>query len=371
MKAVILVGGEGTRLRPLSCNIPKPMLPLANKPFLEYIVELLKKHSIREIILSGYYLADDIKAYFGDGSKFNLGISYVVEDFPLGTGGAIKNVERSLKNSTFVVFNGDILTDLNIGDLVNYHFRNKSKATIALTPVEDPTLYGLVELNSEGSIIRFLEKPSWDQVTSNLINAGTYVLEPEVLDYVPAGKNYSVERGLFPTLLDKQKPLFGYVSDCYWLDIGTPAKYLLAHHDILEGKIEHNLAGRELKQGVWIGEGTVISPEAKISAPVIIGRDCQVEAHAKIGGLSTIGDGCVIGANAMLEGCVILDNCQVGENSLLNNSVLGRRVKLGKRVRVSDQAVIGDDCFIGEDNYLGKGIKIWPSTEIEPGKIQF
>lgn len=370
MKAVILVGGEGTRLRPLSCNTPKPMLSLANKPFLEYLIELLKKHSVKEIILSSYYLVDSIKAHFGEGSKFDVSISYVVEDFPLGTGGAIKNVEKFIDN-TFVVFNGDVLTDLNIGDLISYHFKNKAKATIALTSVEDPTLYGLVELNPNGAIARFLEKPSWDQVTSNLINAGTYVLEPAVLDYIPTGKNYSVERGLFPTLLDDRQPLFGYVSDSYWLDIGTPAKYILAHHDILEGKIEHNFAGREIKHGIWVGEGTVISPEARISPPLVIGRKCQVLAHAKIAGLSTIGDSCVIEANAALEGCVILDNCLVGEKSVINNSILGREVKLGKRVHISDEAVIGDYCVIEDDNYLGRGIKIWPGTRIDKGKIQF
>jgi mannose-1-phosphate guanylyltransferase len=370
LKAVILVGGEGTRLRPLSCDTPKPMMPIANKPFIEYIINQLKQYSIRDIIFSACYLPERIKDYLGDGSKREINITYVTEEKPLGTAGAVKNVEQYL-NETFLVFNGDVLSDLNLDQIIKYHFDRKSKVTIALTAVEDPTIYGLVELNKDDSILSFLEKPSWDQVTSNLINAGTYVLEPEVLNYIPEGKNYSFERGLFPTLLEHKEPMFGSVSDSYWLDIGTPAKYILAHRDILEGKIDFKFEGEEIKHGIWIGKNTEIDPSAKLANPLLIGSDCKIGSHAKIAGLTVIGNNCKVEEGAKLDACVVLDGCEIGKNAVVENSILGKGVQLGERVYVGDGAVIGNNCAIEEGNHLSRGIKIWPFTKIEKDKIKF
>lgn len=370
MKAVILVGGEGTRLRPLSLNRPKPMMPLANKPFIEYILGLLKKYSIKDVILSSCYLSNVIEAHLKDGSDFGVKLTYVRETTPLGTAGAVKNVEKFL-DSTFLVFNGDVLTDLNLNELIKYHKEKRSKATISLTPVEDPTLYGLVELREDGSITCFLEKPSWDQITSDLINAGTYVLEPEVLKDVPAGENYSFERGLFPTLLDRGERVFGFVSNAYWLDIGTAAKYLLAHRDLLEGKIEGSFEDQEIKCGVWVGEGTEINPTAKVASPVLIGKRCHIGANVRIDGLTVIGNDCRIEPNVRLESCVILDKCVVGESSIIVNSVLGEDVCLTKKVHIGDEAVLGDGCVIEEENHLKQGIKVWPGTTLKKETIKF
>ncbi len=370
MKAVILVGGEGTRLRPLSINRPKPMMPLANKPFIEYVLNLLRKYSVKDIILSSCYLPHSIEDYLKNGSGFGVKLTYEVESTALGTAGAVKNVEKHLED-TFLVFNGDILTDLNLRELIKYHKEKKAKATIALTPVEDPTLYGLVELREDGSIVRFLEKPSWDQITSDLINAGTYVLEPEVLKDVPAEESYSFERGLFPLLLDRNERVFGFVSNAYWLDIGNPAKYLLAHRDLLEGKIESNFEGQEIKCGVWVGEGTEIDPTAKIASPVLIGRNCQIGANVRIDGLTAIGSDCRIEANAHMESCVILDKCVIGDNSIVVNSVLGEGVRLAKKVHVSDEAVLGDGCIVEEGNHLRKGIRVWPRAVLKRETIKF
>ncbi|MBE0480396.1 MAG: NDP-sugar synthase, partial [Dehalococcoidia bacterium] len=235
MKAVILVGGEGLRLRPLTCNLPKPMVPVANKPFLEHTIDNLKKHGVDEVILAMGYLPDRIRQYFGDGSTLNIRLIYSVEDTPLGTGGAVKNAERFL-DDTFIVLNGDIYSDLNLTDMVRLHLRRKAKATIALTPVEDPTAYGVVEIDSTSRVKAFIEKPSRESVTSHLINAGTYVLEPELLDMIPAGVHSMVERGLFPDLVKQGAPFLGYPSDAYWIDIGTPQDYIRLHRDLLMGK---------------------------------------------------------------------------------------------------------------------------------------
>ncbi len=369
MKAVILVGGQGMRLRPLTCTTPKPMLPLANVPFLEYVIKLLKGHGISEIILSTSYLPEVFEKHLSQ-RMLDTEITYVTEEKPLGTCGAVKNVEHLL-DTAFIVFNGDILTNLNISQLIEYHKAKKAKATLTLTSVEDPTAYGLVPLDTTGHVLEFLEKPSWDEVTTDLVNAGTYVLEPEVLKYAPEGENYSFERGLFPTLLEKGESVFGFPSSAYWLDIGTPQKYLRAHHDILEGKIPLEFEGEEIKPRVWIGKGTEISPKATVFGPTIIGDNCRIRDHAAVFGHTAIGDNCEVREGARLEGCVLYDGCLIEEAAVIRNSILGKELALGKKVHVEEVAVLGDKMVVKDENYLKKGIRIWPETEIEVGRIKF
>lgn len=369
MKAVILVGGQGLRLRPLTCTRPKPMLPLVNIPFLEHLIKLLKSHGISEIILSTSYLPEVFEEHLSPRS-LGASIIYVKEDEPLGTCGAVKNVEHLLDGS-FIVFNGDILTNLNISQLVEYHRAKKAKVTLTLTSVEDPTAYGLVPLDKTGRVMEFLEKPSWDEVTTDLVNAGTYILEPEVLECAPQGENYSFERGLFPLLLEKGEAVFGFPSVAYWLDIGTPQKYLKAHHDILEGKVPFEFEGEEIKPRVWIGEGTEISSEATIFGPTVIGRNCKILDHAAVFGLTTMGDNCEIREGARLEGCVLYDGCLIEEAAVVRNSILGKELVLGKRTHVEEVAVLGDNMVVKDENHLKKGIRIWPNTEIDVNTIQF
>lgn len=369
MKAVILVGGQGIRLQPLTCTTPKPMLPLVNIPFLEYVIKLLESHGIREIILSTSYLPAVFEDYF-DQHSLGVNLSYVIEEEPLGTCGAVKNVEYLL-DDTFIVFNGDILTNLNISQLIEYHKAKKAEATLTLTSVEDPTAYGLVPLDRTSRATDFIEKPSWDEVTTDLVNAGTYVLEPDVLKYAPEGENYSFERGLFPTLLEKGEPVFGFPSSAYWLDIGTPQKYLKAHHDILEGKVPLKFVGEEIKPRVWIGKGTEISPEATVFGPTVIGENCRILSHTTVFGNTTIGDDCEIKEGARLEGCVLYDGCVVDEAAVIKNSILGKELVLGKRVHVDEVAVLGDNMVVNDENYLKKGIRVWPKTEIAAGTIKF
>lgn len=371
MKAAMLVGGFGTRLRPLTITTPKPMLPLVNIPFLEIELMHLKQYGIDEVILSTGYLPAVFDEYFGDGSRLGIKLIHVTEDEPLGTCGAIKNVAQHLGRDPVIVCNGDILTDLDIGALVAYHKEKEAVVTITLTPVEDPTAYGLVPLDEDGRIKEFLEKPSWDQVVTNLINAGTYVLDPAVLDDVPPGENYSFERQLFPDLLEAGERMFGFPSECYWLDLGTPEKYLSAHHDILGGGIEVPMRGQEDGAQIILGEGAEIDPSARLLGPILMGDGVKVDCGAKVMPMSCIGNGVTIGADARVEGSVVLDGSTIGERSVVEGSILGRGVCLGADCHVADCSVLGDNIVSGDDNEFRNGIRIWPSTVIEGGKIKF
>lgn len=370
MKAVVLVGGEGTRLRPLTLTTPKPMLSLVNIPFMEHTFRMLKRYGISDIILATGYLPEVFKSYFGQGERLGINITYVVEEKPLGTCGAVKNVEQHL-DDTFIVFNGDVLTGLNIGELVEYHQSKKALATITLTWVENPTAFGLVTFEESGKVAGFLEKPSWDQAVTNWVNAGTYVLEPEVLSYAPEGQDYSFERGLFPTLLTKGKPVYSFCSNDYWVDIGNPRNYLLAHHNILYGKVPFDFEGEEIEPGVWVGEDTKVEEGATLFGPTAIGKNCLIEKGATISSLNSIGDNCKISTGALIEESVILSDTIVGELNVVKQAVIGQDVYLGTRVRITDEAVIGDKTTVGDGNHLLKGIKVWPNTRIESRAIRF
>jgi len=298
MKALILAGGEGTRLRPLTLNMPKPIVPVANIPFLAYQIELLSRHGIREVILSLSYQPHKIQAVLGDGSNLGTRIQYVVEKSPLGTAGAFKNAEAWLNQAT-VVFNGDILCELDLGEVIRHHQSHKATATLVLTRVENPSAYGLVETGEGDQITRFLEKPSADEITCDTINAGTYVLEPEVLQWIPAGENHSFERGLFPTLLRHKRPMAAYVSEGYWIDIGTPQKYLQVHQDILHKRFRPSVelfpserAGRDLGS-------PKIAASAHVDENTMTDRDVEIGVEARVIS-SSIGKHCVIGNHALV-----------------------------------------------------------------------
>lgn len=371
MKAAMLVGGFGTRLRPLTVTTPKPMLPLVNVPFLEIELLHLKQYGIEEVVLSTGYLPGVFDEYFGDGSRLGMKLVHVTEEEPLGTCGAIKNVAEHLGSEPVIVCNGDILTDLDIRALLDYHEEKGAAVTITLTPVEDPTAYGLVPLDDEGRIEEFLEKPSWDQVVTNMINAGTYVLDPRVLDQVPPGEHYSFERQLFPDLLEQGERLYGFPSDCYWLDLGTPSKYLAAHHDILGGEIEVLMRGRRGDDGVTVGEGASIDASAHVHGPALIGDGVAVGPGARIMPLSSIGDGVTVAAGARVEASVVLDGAVLGERSTVEESIVGKGAVLGAGCHVADGSVLGDNIVSGDDNEFRNGIRVWPSTTIEAGRIKF
>ncbi|HMP42817.1 MAG TPA: NDP-sugar synthase [Roseiflexaceae bacterium] len=370
MKAVILVGGLGTRLRPLTCNTPKPMIPLVNQPFIEHMLGNLRDQGITEAILAVQYLADRFREALGDGSRLNMKVHVVEEPEPRGTAGAVKNVEHLLDGSTFV-FNGDVMTDLDLQAMLAYHREHQSKLTIALTPVEDPTAFGLVETDEHGRIRRFVEKPRIDEVTTNMINAGTYIIEPELFRYVPPNQYYMFERGLFPVVLQTGDAMFGYPSRAYWTDIGKPATYHDVHHDILVGKVRYNFRGNQIADRVWVEGEADIHPTAQIVGPVVMGPDVQIGPGARIIGPVVIGAGCRIGANVTIEDAVLWDANVIDEDAALRACVIGRNNRIGSKAHILDGTIISDDCTIGSENRLERGIRVWPETQLNDQAISF
>ena len=330
MKAIILIGGFGTRLRPLTCNTPKPLLPVLNKPFSLYQIELLKKYGIKDIILCMAYLPSEFKKYFGDGKKFGVKISYAVEKTPLGTGGAIKNAEKFV-NDSVLIFNGDVLTEINLAKLIQFHKNKKSKATISLVSVPDPTSYGLVETAKDGKILQFLEKPSTNQITVDTINAGTYIFEPEIFKEMPPDVVYSVERELFPALLNKKIPFYGYIYSAYWIDIGTTEKYLQVHNDLMN----------RMKKNV-IGKNSKIAKSVRIFGHLVVGggTDCGhgglrflIGFHADL--VDAVGDilllgGLQTGGQRIIQNHALLGVClQFVDQNQLGSGLVGQRIHPG------------------------------------------
>ena len=336
MQALILAGGKGTRLRPLTVYTPKPIVPFLNRPFLLYQLEILQRAGIEDITLSLSYQPDKIEDILGDGSDYGVRLRFITEPHPMGTGGAYKFAAADIRETT-VVFNGDILTDLDIAKVVKFHQSKKAAATIALAPVEDPSAYGLVETERDGKVLRFREKPKpeeLDDLQTNTINAGIYVLEPEVLDLIPAGENNSFEYNVFPELLKKNKPFYAYVlKDEYWRDIGNPESYLQGHHDFLSGKIK----GLELERSVK-GE---ISHTAIVDKNSFIEAECIIKPNARIIN-SVIGRGVLVEERAVIENSVVWSHTRVSSNSEIHNAVVGRSCHIGKNAVVSRGAVLGD-----------------------------
>jgi mannose-1-phosphate guanylyltransferase len=331
MKGLILAGGKGTRLRPLTLNTPKPIVPVANAPFLLYQIDLMLSAGIQEVILSLSYQPRKIEDLLKDGTDYGIGIRYAVEGTPLGTGGAFKNAEEHI-DSTTVVFNGDVLTGLDLAAVVARHKETNAVATLVLTPVDNPSAYGLVETEPDGSVRRFVEKPGPNEITCNTINAGVYILEPSVLKYMPKDEPYSFERGLFPTLLERKERVVSFILDKYWIDIGTPKKYLEVHHDILAGRFLSRrvpasaLDRAALPQNVSIDDRSIIDTDVTIRSGVriensVIGRNCKIEEGAEIVD-SVIWPGNTLDTDSRVEGAIVGKGCYVGRSVTLRPGVV-------------------------------------------------
>ncbi|MCD4785930.1 MAG: NDP-sugar synthase [Candidatus Eremiobacteraeota bacterium] len=355
MKAVVLVGGEGTRLRPLTYDLPKPMVPICGKPFAQYQMELIKKHGINEVIFSLGYKWNSFEDYFKEGSNLGMKIHYVVEESPLGTAGAIKNVEDYIDNDAFLVFNGDILSEMDLTDIINFHKQKKSKSTIVLTPVDNPCIYGVVELDENQRIEMFTEKPKPEDVRSNQINAGLYVLEPEILNRMERGVNYSIERQIFPAMLEEGEPMYGYKYPDYWMDIGNPFKYLSANQDMLLGKMKHNPG---LVNGIHKGKNVTIADGVTLEKPVWIGDDVIIKEGAKIIGPAVINKGCKIGESTTVEKALLWENTELGSGCSLNSCLVGRGCKVGDGVSIGELAVIGSGVTIEDGTCIESGGKV-------------
>ncbi|MCT7951793.1 mannose-1-phosphate guanyltransferase [Ancylothrix sp. C2] len=367
MRAVLMAGGSGTRLRPLTCDLPKPMVPVLNRPIAEHIINLLKRHNITEIIATLHYLPDVMRDYFQDGSEFGVQMTYAVEeDQPLGTSGCVKNIAELL-DSTFLVISGDSITDFNLTEAIKYHKQKQSKATLILTHVPDPMEFGVVITDKDGRIRRFLEKPSSGEIFSDTVNTGTYILEPEVLDYLRENEESDFSKDLFPLLLEKDEPMYGFIAEGYWCDVGHLDAYRDAQYDGLHKKVKLEFAYEERSPGLWIGQNTYIDPTANIETPVLIGNNCRIGPRVQIDGGSVIGDNVTIAADADIKRPVIWNGAIIGEEAHLRACVAARGVRVDRRAHVLEGAVVGPLSSVGEEAQVSPNVRVWPSKKIEAG----
>jgi mannose-1-phosphate guanylyltransferase / phosphomannomutase len=369
MKAVVMAGGEGSRLRPLTSSRPKPLVPVANKPVMHHIVDLARRHGITRVVATLHYLADEIENYFGDGSELGISMEYVVEDTPMGTAGAVKLAQPLLAGERFIVVSGDALTDIDLGDLIAAHDRSGAVATIALQRVSNPLEFGVVVTGEDGRITRFLEKPSWGEIFSDTINTGIYVLEPEVFDYMEAGKNYDFSRDIFAFMLRDGRKLSGHVTTGYWSDIGNLQQYMQANYDALRGAVRLEIPGSEIRPGVWAAENAQISPDAHLHGPICIGRNVTIERGAVVEELTCLGASSIVATNARLHRTIGWEDVYVGEGASLTGCTLADRVIVKDRVTIMEGAVIGRSSTIGSGSTVPSNIKLWPDKSVASGSI--
>ncbi len=346
MKAIILAGGQAIRLRPLTVNTPKAIVPIFNRPFLYYQFDLLKQvKEIDEVILSLNYQPDKIETVVEQTTTEGLKVRYLVEPKPLGTGGAVKYAESYLDDSV-IVLNGDVLTQIDLNAVLEIHRERRASATIVLTPVANPSAYGLVETDSDGNVRKFIEKPDPNLITCNTINAGVYILEPSTFDRIPKDTMWSIERSYFPSLVNRRETFIAYISDDYWIDIGTPAKYKKVHRDIMDGK--YRVLPQLKTQGslAWLAPNVRVESGVKLEGPYFIDRDCVIRKQAHLRPYAVIGHGCTIGEDAQVGDSVIWPNTTIGQNSRVSNSLLGRKCRIGHSVTIGPDLVLGDESVV-------------------------
>ncbi|MBC7326753.1 NTP transferase domain-containing protein [bacterium] len=365
MKAIIMAGGEGTRLRPLTVHRPKPLVPVAGKPIMQHIIELLRKHGFKEAVATVHYLADEIEGYFGDGEEFGISLKYSVEDVPLGTAGSVKRAADTFNlNETLLILSGDALTDIDLSEAIAFHKDRGALVTIVLSRVSNPLEYGVVIVDEEGRIRRFLEKPSGDEAFSDTVNTGIYIIEPEVLSYIGDQQFVDFSQNLFPKLLYEGKPLYGFISKGYWCDVGNHTSYLEANFDVLYGKVKVQIDGEEIAPGIFVGEGADIG-EAEIHPPVYIGSHSRIEGKARITGPAIIGAECVLQEGVKVERSVVWEKVFLGRGADLFGCIVGDRTICGERVKVGEGAIIGNHCTLEGDVIVQPFIKIWPNKIVE------
>jgi mannose-1-phosphate guanylyltransferase len=366
MQAVILVGGEGTRLRPLTSTVPKPVVPLVDRPFIAFMIEWLRRHGIEDVIMSCGFLATSVRNVLGDGSALGIRMRYVEEPDPRGTAGALKFAE-SMLDERFLLLNGDVLTDIDLTAQIGQHERTGARATLALVPVEDPTAYGLVHLAEDNSVRDFVEKPSSDQIDTNLISAGAYVLEREVLELVPSERNVSIEREVWPLLIGAG--LYGFPSESYWLDIGTPERYLKGTFDIIEGNV--HTAVMEILGDSYLA----VAPDAQVRGraipPAVLERGVLVEEGAHVGSLVVLGQGVSIGAGSTVERAVIMNGTEIGPGCTLRDCIVAAGCRVGEGTQITGGSVLGEGVTVGARNMVAHGARIFPGVSLPDGALRF
>ena len=366
MQAVILVGGEGTRLRPLTSTVPKPVVPLVDRPFIAFMLEWLGRHGVDDVIMSCGFLATAVRNVLGDGSAYGIRLRFVEEPDPRGTAGALKYAE-SLLDERFLMLNGDILTDLDLTAQIQQHERTGAIGTLGLVGVEDPSAYGLVRLQADNAVREFVEKPAPDQIDTNMISAGAYVLERAVLDLIPADRNVSIEREVWPRLVGDG--LYAYPHEAYWMDIGTPDRYLQGTFDIIEGKVRTAVIDR-------LGEGYLsVDPDAVVTGraipPALVGAGAEIAAGAQVGSLVVLADNTRVGEGSIVERAVVLQGAHIGDHCVVRDCIVAAGARIGDRTHVSGGAVLGEGVTIGADNVVTRGARIFPGVEIPDGGLKF
>jgi mannose-1-phosphate guanylyltransferase/phosphomannomutase len=365
MKAVVMAGGQGTRLRPLTSNQPKPMVPVVNKPTIQHILELVQRHGINEVVMTLAFLPRLIRNHFGDGSSLGMHIDYTVEETPAGTAGSIR-LAKELLTETFLVISGDALTDFDLTKVIEFHKQREAMVTIALKSVENPLEFGVVIVDDQGRIQRFLEKPGWGQVFSDTVNTGIYVLEPEVLDHIPEGQPYDFSHELFPKLFEMHKPLYGMVCDGYWQDIGSLEQYLQANRDALDGKVRLTPPGVRLRGNIWVEHSASLDSLDSVEGPAVIGANVRLDPGARILSHVVLGDNVVVRAGAQVGGSVLGENVYLAPGAVVTGAILGNAVEIHENANIAEGAVIGDRSIVGRNAVVAHNVKIYPFKNIEP-----
>lgn len=369
MKAVVMAGGEGSRLRPLTLVRPKPMLPVVNRPVLSHILELLKKHGFTDVVMTLQYLAGQIQDYYGDGKSLGMNIEYVIEESPLGTAGSVKNAEPLLDDAPVLVISGDALTDLDLTAMVDFHSERGSEFTMALTHVPDPLEYGVINVGPDGRVAQFAEKPSWGGVTSDTVNTGIYIVDRQLLARMARNVRLDWSQDIFPTMLAKSQPFYGWVGDGYWCDIGTLREYHRANSDLLTGQLYAGDLGQRIGPDVWCGGSVDIAPDAQLYGPIYLGQEVKIKRGVVIQGPTVIRDYTIIDNGARVQHSIIWRNCFIGEGAMIHGAVVGRQCSIKSRAMVFEGAVIGDGTVIGEDALVQADVKIWPDKNIDNGAL--
>jgi len=366
MQAVILVGGQGTRLRPLTSTVPKPVVPLVDRPFISYMLEWLREHGVDDVIMSCGFLATSVRNVLGDGSGLGIRLRFIEEPDPRGTAGAVK-LALPMLDERFLMLNGDVLTDIDLTAQMAQHASSGARATLALVGVPDPTAYGVVVLDRDHAVADFVEKPSSDRVESNLISAGAYVLEREILDLVPPDRNVSIEREVWPLLIGEG--LYGFPSEGYWLDIGTPERYLQGTFDIIEGNVATAVRERLGSDWLAIDEGAEVL--GRVVPPAVLGRGVRIAEGAHVGSLAVLAPDVSVGAGSTVERSVVLNGTQIGEGCQLRDCIVAAGCRIGERTQITGGAVLGEGVTVGADNVIARGARIFPGVTLPDGAIEF
>src|SRR3954468_9132452 len=365
-----MAGGEGTRLRPLTSNQPKPMVPIVGKPCMEHILELLREHGLEDVIVTVAFMPQAIRGYFGDGESLGMHVEYSVEESPLGTAGSVRLASDRL-DQTFGVISCAPLFDLDPTRLVEFHKERGAAVTIGLKAVDNPLEFGIVVTDEDGRIERFLEKPSWGQVFSDTINTGIYVLEPEVLRHIPTDRPYDFSKELFPLLLEMGRPMYGYVMDGYWQDIGNLDQYRQANFDALDERVRLNVPGIRIRGNVWVGEGVDLNDLDALEGPAFLGNYCRVAQDATVGPYSVLGSSVTLRERARTSRSIIDTSTSIGRSAVIEGAIVGRNCEIGTHVLVKEGAAIGDEVTIGSESVIMPGVRIYPYKEVETGSQLF